>query len=154
MKKLFTLFSSATALLSLVCFAPMEATYVVTDTVKADNLNLVLSSGNAENNGNLIGKDSVNINVNTFSGLGSIIAPNVMITVKKFEYIGTINCSGTCTIKAGQPFDASQFNAIGGGEVVITIDPTLLTAKSTVKTDVVPGYVKGRKVKKNVTLSD
>lgn len=58
-------------------------------------------------------------------GKGLIAAPHITINAKKFEFIGTIDCSDTCHITIQEPFDETMFTRKGSGSFTITIDPQL-----------------------------
>ncbi len=59
------------------------------------------------------------------SGKGSVIAPEVTIVVKKFDFRGTIDCSGTCVITTQEPFDEMMFTKKGDGKFIVNVDPYL-----------------------------
>lgn len=59
------------------------------------------------------------------SGKGSVIAPEVTIVAKKFDFRGTIECSGTCVITTQEPFDETMFTKKGDGKFIVNVDPYL-----------------------------
>ena len=75
-------------------------------------------------NGNFVAGKQITLSAgNLFEGTGLIKAPTIEISTKCFEFTGTIDCSGTCTIKSEEPFDAKMFKRTGGGEFIIIIEP-------------------------------
>ena len=77
-------------------------------------------------NGEIGAKKEVSIRCSKlFSGKGSLIAPEVTIVAKKFDFRGTIDCSGMCMITTQEPFDETIFTKQGDGKFVINVDPSL-----------------------------
>ena len=121
MKLSSTLFGSIIFLLTLLCMQHVEAGFSNAGRMQSKNLNLSVG-GTLDNNGELIGIESIHASCETLSGKGLISSPQITIKTQIFAYTGTIDCSGKCTIITSQPFNEKIFKRGGRGEFIIIID--------------------------------
>ncbi len=121
MKLSFSIFASLIFLFTLMCVQHAEAGFSNNGRMQSKNLNLSIG-GTLDNNGDLIGKESVTLSCDTLSGNGLICSPQISIKTKIFAYNGTIDCSGKCTITTSSPFDETMFKSQGGGEFIIILE--------------------------------
>lgn len=76
--------------------------------------------------GNIGAQKTVSIRCSKLlSGKGLVSAPEITIVANKFDFKGTIECSGKCIITTKDPFDAKMFTRKGEGQFIINIDPSL-----------------------------
>ena len=71
----------------------------------------------------------------TFQGRGYLKSPLITITANKFDFKGTIHCTGTCHITAKERFNEKMFKRDGGGQFIITVDPQLSLQDKNRETD-------------------
>ena len=57
----------------------------------------------------------------TLSGNGKFSAEIIILKTKKFDFKGTIECSGECLIMAEEEFDPEMFTRKGNGKFIIKI---------------------------------
>ncbi|SCA63468.1 Uncharacterized protein SCG7109_AP_00080 [Chlamydiales bacterium SCGC AG-110-M15] len=125
--KISKLFASLTCLAVFVAAFianPVEAGFSNNGHFQSKNLNLS-SQTVLDNNGELVGSESVKLSCGTLTGTGLIKAPRVEIKTKLFAYTGTIDCDGECIIRVSQVFDETMFKRAGAGEFIIVIEPTI-----------------------------
>ncbi|MFY7843475.1 MAG: hypothetical protein ACOVOR_05645 [Rhabdochlamydiaceae bacterium] len=99
-------------------FANLEAGFFNTGTMHTRHL-ILSTKGTLDNSGKLIGTESASISCDNLSGKGLISSPQISINTNVFNYTGTIECSGKCTIVVNNSFDANMFKRQGGGEFII-----------------------------------
>lgn len=81
--------------------------------------NLKINSDTLELDGDIVGQESLTITCDSMSGTGELQSPKITINTKKFNFQGTIDCSGTCSITSQSPLDVSHFSYIGTGQLII-----------------------------------
>lgn len=73
--------------------------------------------------GTVKGNVAVNVDVNTIQGDGLILSKKITIVCDEFNFTGTIECNGECSIYCKNPFDYDAFKRKGRGRFVIIISP-------------------------------
>lgn len=106
---------------TLFAMQNVEAGFSNNGRMQSKNLNLSIG-GTLDNNGELIGVESLTLSSDTLSGKGLISSPHISINTKTFAFTGTIECNGTCTIITRHSFDARMFKRRGAGEFIIVVD--------------------------------
>lgn len=130
--KLRFLSSLLFAVLSFSAPLNLAADFNNTSRLVSDNVRLNVS-GQYENSGQIIGRNSICLNCDALTGNGRIRAPKITIKTKVFNFTGSISCSETCTIITSEPFDEKMFKRKGGGkfEIIVNSDePSKKTNKS------------------------
>lgn len=78
------------------------------------------NGGRIQHDGDAYAMKKYSIQADTYAGAGYVEAPTVIIRVKKFDFSGTIKCSGTCIIHAEEPFNETMFKREGNGKFVVS----------------------------------
>jgi len=123
MSKIFCL-RNGFFILALLCFSNAEAGFTNNGRMQGNNLNISVN-GTLDNNGELIGHQSMNLSSDTISGSGLIRSPEMSIKTKIFAFTGTIDCLGKCSITSATPFDENMFKRSGNGVITITVNGNL-----------------------------
>lgn len=116
------------SLLCLYCLFFMQSvqagSFINSGRMQLRNVNISVN-WTFDNNGELIGTDTANIECETITGKGVIRSPQISIKTKIFAYTGTIDCSEKCTITVSTPFKDTMFKRKGKGEFTVIIDESL-----------------------------
>lgn len=86
------------------------------------------NSGLYINDGEINVFESIKLACGTFLGKGELRAPEISIEADKFEFKGTIDCSGKCTITTKESVDESLFKRKGTGQFIINGKEVAVTA--------------------------
>ncbi|MFA6916199.1 MAG: hypothetical protein WC222_07365 [Parachlamydiales bacterium] len=119
--KLKNLFTCCLIVLA-TCFAiNLEASFINNGRFLSDAVRLNVG-GTLDNNGEIIGRTSINLSCEALVGKGKIQAPKIVIKTKIFAYTGKISCSESCIIIVSEPFNEKMFKKEGSGKFDIIVD--------------------------------
>ncbi len=108
----------------LLVAACLQAGFTNSGCLQTKNLNLKVGDL-LDNNGQLIGIESITVEADKIVGKGLIRSPQITIRTALFAFTGTIDCSEKCTIYVKEPFNERMFHRAGKGKFQIIVDKNL-----------------------------